>query len=271
MEEELIKANLQLVPGIMSKIIQMYDVFCIRFGATLVGPASGGKTTIYRVLASIMTSLRDKGSDNPIYQHVKLQVLNPKCITMGELYGEFNDMTQEWTDGLASTIMRGYADEDIITWRWTVFDGPIDALWIENMNTVLDDNMTLCLANGERIKLKAEMKCLFEVMDLAAASPATVSRIGVVFVTSSLLGWLPFVQTWSVVTLDASMPSQLRGHIVGLFEEYVPKGLAWQRRYCVEPVETVDIQLVVSLSAIFQSLFRAVDEGDAARCPRRAD
>jgi dynein heavy chain len=109
------------------------------------------------------------------------------------------------------------------------------------------------------------MKCLFEVNDLAAASPATVSRIGVVYVTSSLLGWFPFVQTWSAITLDDAIPPQIKSHILSRFEEFVPTGLTWQRRYCTEPVETVDIQLVVSLSAIFHSLFRSVSINDGSR------
>lgn len=73
---------------------------------------------------------------------------------MEELYGQFDVLTQQWTDGLASYIMRGYAALDSLEHKWVLFDGPVDALWIENMNTVLDDSMTLCLSNGERVKLK---------------------------------------------------------------------------------------------------------------------
>ena len=81
--------------------------------------------------------------------------------------GEENRDTKEWTDGLASKIIRKFAKDDdsqaVCRKSWCVFDGIVDALWIENMNTVLDDNMTLCLANGERIKLKWSMRMLFEV------------------------------------------------------------------------------------------------------------
>ena len=123
-----------------------------------------------------MTEIRHRNSPDERFQKVKTCVLNPKSITMGELYGEVNPISQEWTDGLASKIMRNAAGEQGEERTWVVFDGPVDALWIENMNTVLDDNMTLCLANGQRLKLRPQMRMLFEVQDLAVASPATVSR-----------------------------------------------------------------------------------------------
>ena len=153
----------QKVDKFILKVIQLFDTFCVRFGVMIVGPTGGGKTTCYEVLQNAMTQLREKGSEDDRFQVVSKAVLNPKSISMGELYGEVNQVSQEWHDGLASKIMRAAALEEGEERTWVVFDGPVDALWIENMNTVLDDNMTLCLANGQRIKLRPQMRMLFEV------------------------------------------------------------------------------------------------------------
>ena len=280
--EQMVAADLQPVPKYISKVVQIFETQQVRFGIALVGPTGAGKTSGYRMLASAMNDMHTKGVAPDMVNDVVLSVLNPKCVTMGELYGDYNVFTQEWYDGLASSIMRGYADQDDATRRWTVFDGPVDALWIENMNTVLDDNMTLCLANGERIKLKNEMRCFFEVQDLEVASPATVSRLGVVYMTPEALGWVPYVQSWILrvyeqkrrfveSNLDPNDPlaqgedrlltsvpvvsHALLDHLFRVLEMLLPATLAFVQQKCTRPVMTTELNLVASCCTLFQACF----------------
>jgi dynein heavy chain len=100
------EAKLQMVDAFVTKTIQLYETFNVRFGVMAVGPTGGGKTTCYQMLKAALSKLREAKHPNQEYQTVHTFVLNPKCIKMGELYGEYNLQTNEWTDGLGSTLIR---------------------------------------------------------------------------------------------------------------------------------------------------------------------
>ena len=125
-----------------------------RHSTIVVGPTCAGKSTVINIYRAV--------------ENVQCYYINPKAITTNELYGTMDMQTREWQDGLLSKTFR-LANEKPTgkdEMRWIIFDGDVDAVWIENMNSVMDDNKLLTLINGDRIRLEKYCKLLFEVYDL---------------------------------------------------------------------------------------------------------
>ena len=79
---------------------------------------------------------------------------------------------------------------------WIVCDGDIDPEWIESLNSVLDDNHLLTLPNGERISFGDNVNFIFETNDLKFASPATVTRLGMIFLSEEDVDVNRITKTW---------------------------------------------------------------------------
>ena len=172
----------------------------------------------------------------------ELETINPKSVSLEELYGFLDKNTLEWKGGMLPKILKQFcsqlaagqsSDTSIQShyfsmeslelfgkkvidessecvkdsfplrgdvreslcfppvapagWRWIVMDGPVDPLWIENLNTALDDSKLLCLSNNERISLYPGVRLLFETDSLENASPATISRCGIILMVSLVI------------------------------------------------------------------------------------
>ncbi|XP_053147968.1 dynein axonemal heavy chain 6 isoform X2 [Hemicordylus capensis] len=250
----MVSKGLQPEATMVHKVIQLYETMLVRHGVMLVGPTGGGKTTVYQILADTLEALHAAGELHHFYQPVKTFILNPKSITMGELYGEVNNLTLEWKDGLMGLSVRAAVVDTSEDHKWIICDGPVDALWIENLNTVLDDNKMLCLANSERIKLTPSIHMLFEVEDLRVASPATVSRCGMVYIDPEELKWIPYVKTWMAGLEEEKLNEETKTYLFELFCRYVEDGLKYVNKKCSQAITQVDISKVTALCCLLESL-----------------
>ena len=218
--EALTNNKLQPEPSLVAKIMQLYDTMQTRHGNMLVGKTGSGKTTAYTILAE---ALNKTGKTTLTY------LLNPKALSLGELYGQYDLNTRQWSDGVLSTVIQNVSVMPGDDLRWVIFDGPVDTLWIESMNSVLDDNKVLTLINSARISLPPPVGLLFEVEDLAVASPATVSRCGMIYFEISTIGYRPYLTSWMQRFLTNERHKQkfqlLQNKYVDLFIEYKHQAL----------------------------------------------
>uniref|UniRef100_A0A1I8PY36 AAA+ ATPase domain-containing protein n=1 Tax=Stomoxys calcitrans TaxID=35570 RepID=A0A1I8PY36_STOCA len=225
--------KLQPEEGFLMKVVQLQELLDVRHSVFIVGNAGTGKTQIWQTLRETYCLQKRKPVCN---------ILNPKALTNDELFGIVNATTREWKDGLFSSIMREQANLANENPKWIVLDGDIDPMWIESLNTLMDDNKILTLANNERIALKKEMRLIFEVGHLKAATPATVSRAGILYINPLDLGWSPYVLSW----LETRPDMLERGILTTLFEKYFPKLL--QRHQDFRHIVPISDMAVIQMS-----------------------
>eukprot|EP00924_Labyrinthula_sp_SR-Ha-C_P016847 augustus_masked-scaffold_6-processed-gene-16.9-mRNA-1 protein AED:0.16 eAED:0.16 QI:0/0/0/1/1/1/4/0/3086 len=265
---------------ILTKIYEVYEMMCVRHGFMVVGLPFSGKSVALRILQLVLKNLYHAEPDNEKWARVFTCSINPKSITMGQLYGEFDPVSHEWTDGVLAIRYRDFSvdrPEGEIKGD-EIQDLAMNNLWIENMNTVLDDNKKLCLMSGEMIKMSDTMSMIFEPMDLEVASPATVSRVGIIYMEPSRMGWKPLLEAWLLEHMEPTQEDKedkqtyyedeaakckenkflftsAHAKLISLFYHYVVDPvLCFLRKVCRESVSTLDQCLVVSSLRYIKSI-----------------
>lgn len=175
----------------VKKIIQTYETSVVRHGFMIVGVTGTGKTTIMEVLTQAMEK------EDPDKNKWKIHRMNPKALEQNYLYIEKKgDIFVLGTFTMLWKRCNDAGSNDSSYNNWLVCDGPIDAIWIENLNTVLDDNKILTLSNNDRINMLEGCRLVFETENLKNASLATVSRCGMIYITEQDISYSPYINSW---------------------------------------------------------------------------
>jgi dynein heavy chain len=253
------KANLWPDPFFTLKVMQLDELLDIRHCVFVMGPPGAGKSTTWKMLQAAKSHrYPDK--------KVKVVDVNPKTMPTEDLYGHISMATREWKDGLLSSTLRDVGKIPDENPKWIILDGDLDANWIESMNSVMDDNKMLTLASNERIPLKAHMRMIFEIRDLKFATPATVSRAGILYIsTDGGSQWRSIIGSWVRSKPDTLFEDADREKIHDMFTNYMPECLKYHASTCQPVVDCNDISLACATLRLLDTvLTRAIVTDDVA-------
>ena len=205
-QEILEEKHYENVPSQIEKVLQLHIACSQRIGIIIVGPSGSGKSSLWHIL---------EGAYKKLGRPVKRYVMNPKAIHRQQLLGHMDMDTREWFDGVLTDSARQVVKESLDQHSWIICDGDVDPEWIESLNSVLDDNRLLTLPSGERIQFGSNVNFIFECDDLKFASPATVSRTAMLFLSEEAVEPSLIVKGWL-----SKQPEELRGQLRGWCDEY---------------------------------------------------
>ncbi|KAL1259213.1 hypothetical protein QQF64_009790, partial [Cirrhinus molitorella] len=236
-----LELKLQPEDTFILKVVQLEELLSVHHSVFVVGDAGTGKSQILKTLHKTYFNMGKK----PFWND-----LNPKAISNDELFGFFHPATREWKDGLLSHFMRDQASNTHSGPKWIVLDGDIDPMWIESLNTVMDDNKVLTLANNERIPLTPSMRLLFEISHLKHATPATVSRAGILHINPQELSWNLYVTSW----IDRRERQNERAHLTILFDKYIHRCIEKMRSSFKTIIPITENSMVQTLCSLLDCL-----------------
>ncbi|XP_058489722.1 dynein cytoplasmic 2 heavy chain 1 isoform X1 [Solea solea] len=207
------EARLELIPSQLKKALELNEQLRQRMGVVIVGPSGAGKSTLWRMLRAAL---------NKTGKVVKQYTMNPKAMPRQQLLGHIDMDTREWADGVLTYSARNVVREPQDVSSWIVCDGDIDPEWIESLNSVLDDNRLLTMPSGERIQFGPNVNFLFETHDLSCASPATISRMGMIFLSDEDIDVSALVKSWL-----SGQPEECRSNLGNWLGDYFQRALDW--------------------------------------------
>ncbi|XP_053561557.1 cytoplasmic dynein 2 heavy chain 1 [Bombina bombina] len=232
LEQVFEEANLEMIPSQIKKALELYEQLRQRMGVVIVGPSGAGKSTLWRMLRAALSK---------IGKVVKQYTMNPKAMPRHQLLGHIDMDTREWSDGVLTNSARQVVKEPQEISSWIICDGDIDPEWIESLNSVLDDNRLLTMPSGERIQFGPNVNFLFETHDLSSASPATISRMGMIFLSDENTDINSLIRSWL-----RGQPENYRHNLENWIGDYFEKALSWVLKQNDFVVETSLIGTVLN-------------------------